>query len=164
MCATLRAERIFSSNFFLLKAFPPAKYFWQFENGTQTRNGAARGFVGSVQRAEGGRYTCTAFNELGNIKAEGGLTFYLIYDIYLSSFAAHLNVLFKPECTINKKVQDQVLYLSCQVEAFPPNVTYFWYHNEKLISCEYNSDIEYKLDSLSLCTFMAFNSSIEYFP
>ena len=90
--------------------------------------------------------------------------FYLIYDIYLSSFAAHLNVLFKPECTINKKVQDQVLYLSCQVEAFPPNVTYFWYHNEKLISCEYNSDIEYKLDSLSLCTFMAFNSSIEYFP
>ena len=63
-----------------------------------------------------------------------------------------MNVLFKPECTINKKVQDQVLYLSCQVEAFPPNVTYFWYHNEKLISCEYNSDIEYKLDSLSLCT------------
>ena len=61
-------------------------------------------------------------------------------------------MLFKPECTINKKVQDQVLYLSCQVEAFPPNVTYFWYHNEKLISCEYKPDIEYKLDSLSLCT------------
>ena len=73
-------------------------------------------------------------------------------NLKLFLFAAHLNVLFKPECTINKKVQDQVLYLSCQVEAFPPNVTYFWYHNEKLISCEYNSDIEYKLDSLSLCT------------
>ena len=111
--------------------------------------------MGPVQRAQGGRYTCTAFNELGNIKAEGerGLSqlWYLNY-LKTFSFAAHLNVLFKPECTINKKVQDQVLYLSCQVEAFPPNVTYFWYHNEKLISCEYKPDIEYKLDSLSLCT------------
>ena len=79
----------FSSNFFLLKAFPPAKYFWQFENGTQTRNGAARGFVGSVQRAEGGRYTCTAFNELGNIKAEGGvtlLTLRYLFVLFCSSF------------------------------------------------------------------------------
>ena len=69
VCATLRAS--FHQTFFFSKAFPPAKYFWQFENGTQTRNGAARDFVGSVQRAQGGRYTCTAFNELGNIKAEG---------------------------------------------------------------------------------------------
>ena len=50
--------------------------------------------------------------------------------------AANLNVVFKPECSIKKEVRDQVLYLRCQVEAFPPNVTYYWYHNENLISCK----------------------------
>ena len=85
------AQSEFSSNFFLLKAYPPAKFFWQFENGTQTRNGATRGFVGSVQRAEGGRYTCTAFNELGNIKTEGGFrgpsfTMQCLFVLFCSSF------------------------------------------------------------------------------
>ena len=45
-------------------------------------------------------------------------------------------MVFKPECSIKKEVRDQVLYLRCQVEAFPPNVTYYWYHNENLISCK----------------------------
>ena len=50
--------------------------------------------------------------------------------------AANLNVVYKPECSIMKEVRDQVLYLKCEVEAFPPNVTYYWYQNEHLISCE----------------------------
>ena len=44
--------------------------------------------------------------------------------------------MYKPECSIMKEVRDQVLYLKCEVEAFPPNVTYYWYQNEHLISCE----------------------------
>ena len=52
-------------------------------------------------------------------------------------FVANLNVVYKPECSIIKEVRDQVLYLKCQVEAFPPNVTYYWYHNTQLISCKY---------------------------
>ena len=71
MCHAQSSELVFIKLFLFSKAFPPAKFFWQFENGTKTRNGAARGFVGPVQRAGGGRYTCTAFNELGNIKTEG---------------------------------------------------------------------------------------------
>ena len=51
-------------------------------------------------------------------------------------FPANLNVVYKPECSITKEVRDKVLYLRCQVEAFPPNVTYYWYHNENLISCK----------------------------
>ena len=54
-------------------------------------------------------------------------------------FVANLNVVYKPECSIIKEVRDQVLYLKCHVEAFPPNVTYYWYHNTQLISCKYES-------------------------
>ena len=51
-------------------------------------------------------------------------------------FTANLNVVYKPECSITKEVREQVLYLSCLVKAFPPNVTYYWYQGEHLISCE----------------------------
>ena len=51
-------------------------------------------------------------------------------------FSANLNVVYKPECSIRKEVREQVLYLSCLVKAFPPNVTYYWYQGEHLISCK----------------------------
>ena len=54
-------------------------------------------------------------------------------------FTANLNVVYKPECVISKEVREQVLYLSCLVKAFPPNVTYYWYQGEHLISCKYPS-------------------------
>ena len=53
-----------------MKAFPPAKYFWQFENGTRTKNGPRLEFRSAVRRTDGGTYTCTAFNDLGNIKEQ----------------------------------------------------------------------------------------------
>ena len=49
-------------------------------------------------------------------------------------FSAKINVLYKPECGIRKHVMDNVLYLKCVVEAFPPNVIYYWYHNNNIIS------------------------------
>ena len=55
---------------FFYQAFPPAKYFWQFENGTRTKNGPVLEFKTAVRRSDGGVYTCTAFNEMGNSKAE----------------------------------------------------------------------------------------------
>ena len=51
-------------------------------------------------------------------------------------FSATLNVVYKPECSITKEVREQVLYLSCLVKAFPPNVTYYWYQGQHLISCK----------------------------
>jgi len=99
------------------EAFPPAKYFWQFENGTRTRKGPQLEFKSAIRRTDGGTYTCTAFNDMGNVKAE-----------------TNLNVVYKPDCFIKKEVRERVLYLKCEVEAFPPNVTYYWYHNEDLIS------------------------------
>lgn len=52
------------------QAFPPAKFFWQFENGTRSRKGALLRFGSAVRRTDGGAYTCTAFNQLGNAKAQ----------------------------------------------------------------------------------------------
>ena len=57
----------------------------------------------------------------------------------LINFTANLNVVYKPDCFIKKEVRERVLYLKCEVEAFPPNVTYYWYHNEDLISCRFKS-------------------------
>ena len=57
----------------------------------------------------------------------------------LINFTANLNVVYKPDCFIKKEVRERVLYLKCEVEAFPPNVTYYWYHNEDLISCRFTS-------------------------
>jgi len=74
-------------------------------------------FPSAIRRTDGGTYTCTAYNNLGNIKAE-----------------SQMQVVYKPDCTITKEVKDNVLYLKCEVDAFPPNVTYYWYHNEDLIS------------------------------
>ena len=45
-------------------------------------------------------------------------------------------MVYKPECSIKKEVRDQVLKLYCLVKAFPPNVTYYWYQGEDLISCK----------------------------
>ena len=45
-----------------------------------------------------------------------------------------MNVLFKPECQIKKHVNDKVLFLKCVVEANPANVTYYWYHNDNIMS------------------------------
>ena len=44
---------------YIFQAFPPAKFLWQFENVTRT-----------IRRTDGGTYTCTAFNDIGNVKAE----------------------------------------------------------------------------------------------
>lgn len=54
-----------------VQAFPPAKFFWQFENGTRTRSGPSLEWRSPVRRTDGGTYTCTAFNEHGNTKDTG---------------------------------------------------------------------------------------------
>ena len=54
-----------------VQAFPPAKFFWQFENGTRTRSGPDLEWRSPVRRTDGGTYTCTAFNEHGNTKDTG---------------------------------------------------------------------------------------------
>ena len=52
-----------------------------------------------------------------------------------------MNVLFKPECQIKKHVNDKVLFLKCVVEANPANVTYYWYHNDNIMSGRWPSVI-----------------------
>ena len=90
-----------------------------------------------MRRTDGGTYTCTAFNELGNIKGESKSDTREDLEVWSHGlFSANLNVVYKPECSIRKEVREQVLYLSCLVKAFPPNVTYYWYQGEHLISCK----------------------------
>ena len=44
----------------------------------------------------------------------------------------HLNVFYKPTCRIrNEQTIDGGLNLRCDVDAFPPNVTYVWTHNQQ---------------------------------
>ena len=92
-----------------------------------------------MRRTDGGTYTCTAFNELGNIKGESKYESHQRVEASHGLFLAKLNVVYKPECVITKEVREQVLYLSCLVKAFPPNVTYYWYQGEHLISCKSTS-------------------------
>ena len=116
-------------------SYPRAKYFWQFENGTRTKTGNKLAFNAAIRRSDGGTYTCTAFNKLGNIKAEGEQSLeHVVLNIYCHRVAVKMNVLFKPECQIKKHVNDKVLFLKCVVEANPANVTYYWYHNDNIMS------------------------------
>ncbi len=38
----------------------------------------------------------------------------------------------------------------CLVDAFPPNVTYYWYQDEELISCKRTKDDIYQEDTKRL--------------
>ena len=57
----------------------------------------------------------------------------------------HLNVFYKPTCRIrNEQTIDGGLNLRCDVDAFPPNVTYVWTHNAQPISASNGPTLYYR--------------------
>ena len=82
--------------------------------------GAELIFHHAINREQGGTYTCTAHNALGNAKAN-----------------ATLNVLYPPICRVRKEtVIRDGLRLKCDVvSAFPAtDITFTWYHNNRILS------------------------------
>ena len=82
--------------------------------------GAELIFHHAINREQGGTYTCTAHNALGNAKAN-----------------ATLNVLYPPVCRVRKEtVIRDGLRLKCDVvSAFPAtDITFTWYHNNRILN------------------------------
>ena len=56
-----------------------------------------------------------------------------------------LNVYYKPNCRIrNEETIDGGLNLRCDVDAFPPNVTYTWTHNDRPIPASDGPTLYYR--------------------
>ena len=129
------------------EAFPNAKYYWNFQEGNFTTIGPTLTFRHGIRRYQvnidifccqsgyfifiyfqAGTYTCTAYNDLDKVQA-----------------SVHLNVFYKPTCRIrNEQTIDGGLNLRCDVDAFPPNVTYVWTHNQQPISASNGPTLYYR--------------------
>ena len=53
-----------------------------------------------------------------------------------SIFSGFYYILLKANIIILKKPTNSSFFTSCEVDAFPPNVTYYWYQGDTLISCK----------------------------
>ena len=113
-------------------AFPIAKYLWHFIPGNTSVAGADMEFPEPVTRKQNGLYVCTAYNDLGSIKA-----------------VANLSVLYPPSCRLRKEIdQDGRLHLLCEVDSNPPNVTYHWHHNDQPLPHALGASLHYRKASV----------------
>ena len=82
---------------------------------------------------QAGTYTCTAYNDLDKLKV-----------------SVQLNVYYQPTCRIrNQETSDGGLNLRCDVDAFPPNVTYRWTHNDLPLQAADGPTLYYRFELLN---------------
>ena len=79
-------------------------------------------------------------------------------DLNSLKMSISLNVYYKPNCRIrNEETIDGGLNLRCDVDAFPPNVTYTWTHNDQPIPASDGPTLYYRYvqwpKNLKKCSF-----------
>lgn len=90
------------------EAYPKASFMWRYNDEViQTHN--LLHFGSPITREQAGEYVCEAQNRHGT-----------------TQIATVLNVLYKPECTIRQSKGDDEILLTCEADANPDTVSFFW--------------------------------------
>jgi len=104
------------------EAYPEASFMWRFNDEViQTQN--LLNFGSAITREQAGVYMCEAQNRHGT-----------------SYIHTRIEVMYKPECSIQQeKVEDQIL-LTCRADANPSDVNYHWKKGNGSYEGEVSSD------------------------
>uniref|UniRef100_A0A646QD31 Hemicentin-1 n=1 Tax=Hemiscolopendra marginata TaxID=943146 RepID=A0A646QD31_9MYRI len=107
----------------IANGLPAPNYYWTFGD-EEVSAEAELSLNYNIPKEQSGIYTCVAFNKHGNQTA-----------------TTLINVLYKPECTIDKQIMnDGQVVITCEVSANPTDVFFQWFKDDEPLTDDIYTD------------------------